>query len=628
MRRFLPHIVASLSLFLIFFCVTTEAIAQTRPLSNAAPLIQSTSSSPIAAASSGWFGEAINRVVVWIVLGILSLFGWLVGITGVLLNFAISYLVIGMGGMILESGFGVAIADLWKLIRDLVNLAFIFALLYLGIETIIQGSTSKVKSALASIIISMLLVNFSLYFAKAVIDVGNFTAYTIYEQAATQPNSPGYVTEESIGLSGVFVHRVGASSLLTSGANSIQQKILDQSVQQGAIGFLIVYAIGASIFLFILAIAFAYGAYILIVRFTTLILVMIFAPVAFLPTTIPALAKLQKRWVDTLVTQSFVAPVYLFGLYLTLLVLMRAPWQTEAGLAALFTGGADFTAGFQALLFYVIAIIMLMATTAAAKSLSASGADISKVLVKAAGKGIAGTASTAGFFGRNVGGRFARQFAESEKWKDRASAGGLKGFAARRVLNTSNAAYKGSWDLRGVKAVGAAAKATGVDVGKASSTSNEKRIKEIKEKELKYAESLNNDLKDDSPEKKAVKEHEKNIEDWTKERRAAALAGEKDLEQKLRTKIEVEKDALSEAKKNEIQAKSANQLRYAKEVLEPGQAFGRGGSWFPWRSKYENKKAADHIRDNVKKNKNKSNTDRLADAYEKAAEKAAKKDGH
>lgn len=623
MRKFFPHIIASF-LFLLCFLVAADAFAQTTtsPLPSTAPVAK-------VGVIEGYLKEPLYQVVAWIAIGIVSLFAWLVGLAGVLLNFTVTYLVVGMGEMILKNGFGVAIESLWKLVRDLVNLAFIFALLYLGITTIIQGGTSKVKSALAAIIVSMLLVNFSLYFAKAVIDVGNFTAYTIYNVMAKQDGSPGYVTNESIGISGVFADRVGAIHLLTSGNNSVQQRILDQSVSQGSVGFLIVYALGASIFLFMLAFAFAYGAFLLVVRFVTLIIIMISAPIAFLPTNVPAMAKLRDRWIKTLITQAFVAPVYLFGFYLTLLVLMHTPWQTENGLAALFSGGNDFMAGFQSLLFFVVAIGMLIGTTAQVKGMAASGAEVSQALTKTAGKSIAGIASTGGYLGRNIGGRIGRRFAEDDKLKTAAKEGGFSGFIARRKLNTATAAYKGSWDLRNTSAVGAAAKKTGLDVGKGSKENYEKRLKEIKKKELEYAESLN---VDDSPEITAAKEKEKKYEGNIKAYREELSKPETTPTRRaeLDTLIRAEKENLEDAKKEVTEAKSANQRAYA-DTVQAGQLgwLGlKGTSIFPARTKFENKKAAEHIRDSVKKKKNKSNTDRLTEAYEKAAEKASKKDDH
>jgi hypothetical protein len=613
MRRFLPHIIAG-TLVILFFCVAAEAFAQTPAPPTSAPVPK-----------TGWLGEAVYQVVAWIAIGILSLFGWLTGIIGVLLNFTITYLVVGMGDMILKSGFGAAIEDLWRLVRDLVNLTFIFALLYIGITTIIQGSTSKVKSALASIIISMLLVNFSLYFAKAVIDVGNFTAYTIYRQVANQPGSPGYITDERVGISGLFVHRAGASSLIMSGQGSVQDQILNKAVGQDALAFLIVYTLGSSIFLFMLAFAFAYGAFLLVVRFATLIIVMIFAPIAFLPSNVPALGGLQSRWWKTLLTQSFVAPVYLFGLYVTLLVLMRTPWQTQAGLAALFTGsaeGGNFVGGFQALLFYVIAIVMLMATTAAAKSLAASGAQVSQVLAKAAGKGLAGTAWAGGAIGRQTAGWAGRRVAKSEGLRDKAAERGIGGWAARRALNFSNKAATSTFDVRGSKLVGAGLKQAGIDAGKASKMTYDKRVENIEKAELKYAKDLG-ERPETLEQKDAAAKAEVLLGDLKTRRDAAqrnyanpaispAEAARYEAEyHDLNTQVAQQEDNVARIKKPRAMA-------YA-DTREKGLIAG----WGTLYRKSENKAAAKKIREEARKKGPAGDTKALIDAIR---ENASKKD--
>ena len=102
-----------------------------------------------------------------LILTVAAFFTW---VAGMVLDSTLDNLVFGMGGIINDNGFGGAIDNTWKIIRDLSNLAFIFGFIYLGIRTIIDPASASVKRTLTQIIIAALLINFSLYIVKAIID--------------------------------------------------------------------------------------------------------------------------------------------------------------------------------------------------------------------------------------------------------------------------------------------------------------------------------------------------------------------------------------------------------------------------------------------------------------------------
>jgi hypothetical protein len=67
----------------------------------------------------------------------------------------------------------------WGVIRDIANVMFIFILLYIAIRHILQMGSSNTKRLLTSLIIAALLINFSLFFSKVIIDAGNIFSQTI-----------------------------------------------------------------------------------------------------------------------------------------------------------------------------------------------------------------------------------------------------------------------------------------------------------------------------------------------------------------------------------------------------------------------------------------------------------------
>ncbi len=332
-----------------------------------------------------WLELGLAWIVKWICLGILLLFSTLLGWSGFILNFALERFVLGFGDLFLHQGFGGPVNELWTIIRDLVNITFVFALVYIGITTIVKGD-SEAKRMLASVIISALLVNFSLYFAKAIIDVSNLTATTIYSSITTTPAGQG-ITGTQNGISGAFIARLGVGGLFiptnapgAAGTANSQlvggAALLDKFAGEGSVASIILYTLGVSILFFKLTFAFAFAAFLLIMRFLILIVVMIFAPIAFLPDFLPGFGEARNKWWSTLLNQAFMAPIFLFGLYITLKIISSVPMGQGVDLLPLFTGtGASIEKGLGSLVFFVIGVMMIIMTTALAKSMSSHGSE-------------------------------------------------------------------------------------------------------------------------------------------------------------------------------------------------------------------------------------------------------------
>lgn len=574
-------------------------------------LIVSSSLMPLIASAQfeGWAKEIATSVI----LGIVSFFAWLMGITGLLLNFAIYELVVGMGNLIVNDGFGASIEAIWMLIRDLVNLVYVFGILYIGIMMMVEGNSSSAKKLLSSIIVSMLLVNFSLYFTKAIIDVSNLTAYTIY--TTMKDGDPGYVDNPSYGPTAVFANAVGAGALLTGGDNKTREAMLKSAAGgELPVSFLIVYGFGASIFLFKLALTFALGAYLLIVRFITLIILMILAPVAFLPKDLKYVGDIREQWWSTLISQAFVAPIYLFGLYLTLLVLTNAPWSATSSrnLATLFTEASFSQSGLITLLFFALAIAMLLGTTMMTKRAAASGAKVSGMVAATLGKALTGGANV----GQRTIGLAGRNFSKKEGLRDAAAGSGIRGFAARRALNLSKAAASSSFDARSI--IGKSFKEGGVDLGEKSKMSYNKRVEEIEKKEAKYAKDLGEKDKNVA-ERAQIAGVEDELKDIEKTRSAKAKEYAKATDDATKARLLTEYDTLdkqAKAKNEELgKLKNPRAMKYA-ETVEKGTLFGFG----PKYSRSENKAAAKKIRDEAKKKK-KDNDDLIAAIKESAGKK-------
>ena len=169
MLRFLHHnrvhfitaLLVLLSLFMLFG-TTHTAFAQEGPIRAGA-----TAPPPVTDSSS--FGASVGLYIGNFILTIASGVTWM---GAQLLDASINYFILQIGTLIADgSSIGNAITNAWVMIRDICNLAFIFGFIYLGIRTILDSDNSNTKRMLASIIIGALLINFSLFFAKIIIDI-------------------------------------------------------------------------------------------------------------------------------------------------------------------------------------------------------------------------------------------------------------------------------------------------------------------------------------------------------------------------------------------------------------------------------------------------------------------------
>ncbi|KKR75141.1 MAG: hypothetical protein UU18_C0013G0001, partial [Parcubacteria group bacterium GW2011_GWB2_40_8] len=273
-----------------------------------------------------------------------------------------------ISGSIFEAGI---IEEGWKLMRDFANLFFIFIILYIAIATILQIGTYGGKELLVKVIVVAVLINFSLLFARMIIDASHVLAWSFYNKIDTQgqakfPQIPGAVQIVDIKKDGVAkvissavivgtgVADVTAGSYRTwsSWTNLLEsvkytgkslfagefknawfgapeedetkksnQEKLMEAVEEGKeilpVTFMqmsVLYILSATLN-FIAGFIFFASAALFIIRVVVLWILMIFAPLGFILPIMPkALAAHAGKWWDTLIRQSFFAPAYLFML--------------------------------------------------------------------------------------------------------------------------------------------------------------------------------------------------------------------------------------------------------------------------------------------------------------------------
>lgn len=250
-----------------------------------------------------------------------------------------------------------ALYEMWTFVRDLLNLLFIFVLLFSAFATIFQIQKYHLlkSNALLMIIIMAILVNFSWPITRVIIDAGNVTMFYLLDNLVTAPsNAPR--GEYFFGL-------------LTDGTGMIKMIALDGDDQQDAYDSArVTDQIAAGIFLMLFAITFLAIAAIFIIRIVIFIILLIFSPIGFVAAIFPGTAKFSSMWWDALLKWTFIGPLMVFMVYIstTFIIQMSHLTRTVNGFGVssnqLIINGVTYSAG----------IVMLWASILVAQEMGGS----------------------------------------------------------------------------------------------------------------------------------------------------------------------------------------------------------------------------------------------------------------
>jgi len=321
-----------------------------------------------------------SGILVGVIQWIMMLFAWLVGVAALALDYAVYYTVVTMGNYVHNL---TAIGVVWRILRDISNIALIFGFLAIGIATILDTEKFGWKTKmLPMLLIAAVFLNFSLFISEAVIDAGNMFATEFYTQinGGVLPTAvpSGAIATNGItltptneGISNRIMGQLGLQTIYNVNTNTGIFKDSNSWI----IGFL-----GIILFLITAFVMFSL-AFILIARFITLIFLIIVAPIGFAGLAIPMLSKQAGQWWSMLFEQTITAPVLLLMLYIALAVITDVHFLTGFGVTngsasawtSWFSSGG--LAGFASMLLsFLVAMGLLLAVVVFAKKIGAAGA--------------------------------------------------------------------------------------------------------------------------------------------------------------------------------------------------------------------------------------------------------------
>jgi hypothetical protein len=353
----------------------------------------------------------------------------------------------------------------WALIRDVFNVIFVFLLLYISIKTIIGTSITTTKQMLGSIVLAAVLVNFSMFITKTLIDVSNLISLTLYNKVTIGGSVATY-----------FMQVTGITETLNS------------PVVGGGINSIIFNSTNAA--LLIIAIwAFGTMAMLFLVRGALFIILIVTSPVAIAGSLLPMTKEYSTKWWDALNSQLLVAPIFFIFLLLT--------FKFAVGLKSvqmpIVANSVDMSPIFK---YGLIITILIIGTNITKKTSGAAGQMLTNIAKTGMGMALGLATGGAALAGSAlIGGAASRIMSPDRiaKLKERTLQGGIGGQIASLQLKVGEAAKKGTYDVRNTGLGQYTQKKTGLNLGTGNKTSYSSRTEaEVKAKteKLKLADEI------------------------------------------------------------------------------------------------------------------------------------------
>lgn len=385
----------------------------------------------------------------------------------------------------------------WDIFRDMSNMVFIFILLTIAIATILGNASYGAKSLLVKVILVALLINFSLFTTKVIIDAANVFTVGFYNGILAGENSSTGIKGFESGISSVFAGALNLETIF-QGNKQFNEKAMKVNGSDLNPDNILSVALLGSVVLIITAFVFLAASVLLMKRLVVLMFLMMLSPLAFLGMVLPATSGYSKQWWSTLFKEAFYAPVLMMFLYVVARAITSDEFQaaftksadtTGKGFANVVTGGDTMTVIFN----FILIIGLLLASLIAASKLGATGASGMMAMGKKmqtwgqnkvkAGAGAA-TFGVGGRLARKTIGGTAQSIAESKWMQDRAAKGGA---VSKLSLKSLRKVGDSSFDVRNTDMGKKMGMGTGIKGG--YKTQQEK----AKKAELTYAKSLKGD---------------------------------------------------------------------------------------------------------------------------------------
>ncbi len=330
---------------------------------------------PVEVSSSGCWSKPegfLNCIVV-------SFFGSIVAIAGYTFDASIRMFIVGFGDLYLQYGIGSTVERVWTTVRDVFNLTFIFGLVYIGFQIILGTNESSAKRTLPLLILAALLVNFSLFVVKFIVDFANLAAIQIFNLFTAGASPTAQVGDQGIPADGIVdvLANARGDSLSLAFINTIGMSgLLNNSVALDGTGGGIMYMFTMVIIFCVLTYVFFAGAILITIRFAALVFYMIFSPIMFLGWVFPGFKSYTDKFWKGLFGQAFFAPTLLFMLYVTYQLARGFNDGSRMGGEGISANPENITAFAQFIPYLVMIVIFIVASYVVARKMADTGGSM------------------------------------------------------------------------------------------------------------------------------------------------------------------------------------------------------------------------------------------------------------
>lgn len=349
--------------------------------------------------------NCLTLTVAWIGSFILWLVSWILYVANEFFNKAIYESVQNFSSYADLS----SIKGAWSTIRNLTNIGFIFVLLYAAVGMTLRLSSFDSKKVVVRVIIVALLINFSAFFTRALIDASNLLANQFYQQVGNGERTVFDSPDISAAIvANIPIYKRTVGTWINNSAST------PETPKSIGLWQTFVETAGGSILLIITAFILFAGGFLFALRLVRLLFLLILSPLAYFFSVLPKTSEYSKKWWGIFWKDIIFAPVYIIMIFLVVKIITDNLTVKDQS-----TGS---------LIYFFIIITFMALTLVVANSLGAQGAGAMMKL----GKKLKG--GTTGFLGRHTLGRIAHKMAKSErveKWmaKSPRLGGALKDFA-------------------------------------------------------------------------------------------------------------------------------------------------------------------------------------------------------
>lgn len=323
----------------------------------------------------------VTEFIVWILLAVLALIAWL--LDAIVIEFVIQM------GKYATSPDAVAVKAAWVMVRDIANIGIIAGLVATAVGTIVGTGNYSISKTLARLILAALLVNFSYFFAGAIIDFSNFTARAAYYSLVTTEGCSG----ENCGPAGRLLQVIDLNSFRARAGDDFAQGAIQsasgvsdaqsnasslgetgsRSDETSSISRLATFNVMTIIFIIIFSFVLLSVISLLIARFIALIFLLITSPIGIAGGSVPILKTYADEWWKTMWSQAMFAPVYFVLLGIALNIIDQFGRSFEAGTYAVNVAGGMLQSTIGIMVMFILAIGFTWTALSTAKKMSEEG---------------------------------------------------------------------------------------------------------------------------------------------------------------------------------------------------------------------------------------------------------------